>query len=105
MAASSYGRRALHGVRVVVGFRQTKRNGGSDFLKAAASNGRVKWTAVRRLFFFCRRPAKLTDIFFLVLQFSRTEFLRYVLEFALSANPTISFLAKLLYHHRESASV
>ena len=99
------GRRSFYGVRVVVNCQTTKRNGGSEKIKAAASNGRVKWSAVRRLFFFCRRPAKLTDIFFLVLQFSRTGFLRYVLEFALSANPTISFLAKLLYHHRESASV
>jgi hypothetical protein len=27
------------------------------FSKAAVSNGRVKLSALRRLFFFCRRPA------------------------------------------------
>ena len=42
----------LHGVRVVVDLGLTKRNGGSDFLKAAVSNGRVKSSAVRRLFSF-----------------------------------------------------
>ena len=47
------------GYRVPVGrhwFVQAQRNGGSE-IKAAVSNGRVKLSALRRLFFFCRRAA------------------------------------------------
>ena len=32
-------------------------------IKAAVSNGRVKLSALRRLFFFCRRPAEYYSIF------------------------------------------
>ena len=32
-------------------------------IKAAVSNGRVKLSALRRLFFFCRRPAECYSIF------------------------------------------
>ena len=34
-------------------------------IKAAVSNGRVKLSALRRLFFFCRRPADCSFILYL----------------------------------------
>ncbi len=36
------GRRSFHGVRVVVGFRQTKRNGGSEKSKPPKKSKRVE---------------------------------------------------------------
>ena len=49
------------------------------------------------------KTLELIDILFSVLPFCQSEFLKYVLEFALSANPTISSSAKLLYHHLKNA--
>ncbi|RHQ92597.1 hypothetical protein DWX80_16055 [Ruminococcus sp. AF21-3] len=34
-------------------------------IKATVSNGRVKLSALRRLFFFCRRPADCSSILYL----------------------------------------
>ena len=49
------------------------------------------------------KTLELIDILFSALPFCQSEFLKYVLEFALSANPTISSSAKLLYHHLKNA--
>ena len=40
-------------------------------IKAAVSNGRVKLSALRRLFFFCRRPAGCFFFAYLNKQFSQ----------------------------------
>ena len=43
-------------LQVVIGLCKRKETAALK-IKAAASNGRVDMAAVRRLFFFCRRPA------------------------------------------------
>ena len=43
-------------LQVVIGLCKRKETAALK-IKAAISNGRVKLSAVRRLFFFCRRPA------------------------------------------------
>ena len=43
-------------LQVVIGLCKRKETAALK-IKAAVSNGRVKLSAVRRLFFFCRRPA------------------------------------------------
>ena len=47
-------------LQVVIGLCKRKETAA---LKAAVSNGRVKLSALRRLFFFCRRPAEYYSIF------------------------------------------
>ena len=44
-------------LQVVIGLCRRKETAALK-IKAAASNGRVKLSALRRLFFFCRRPAE-----------------------------------------------
>ena len=44
-------------LQVVIGLCKRKETAALIFSKAAVSNGRVKLSALRRLFFFCRRPA------------------------------------------------
>ena len=43
--------------QVVIGLCKRKETAALK-IKAAVSNGRVKLSALRRLFFFCRRPAE-----------------------------------------------
>ena len=43
-------------LQVVIGLCKRKETAALK-IKAAVSNGRVKLSALRRLFFFCRRPA------------------------------------------------
>ena len=43
-------------LQVVIGLCRRKETAALK-IKAAVSNGRVKLSALRRLFFFCRRPA------------------------------------------------
>ena len=52
-------------LQVVIGLCKRKETAGLPALKikAAVSNGRVKLSALRRLFFFCRRPAEYYSIF------------------------------------------
>ena len=45
-------------LQVVIGLCKRKETAALK-IKAAVSNGRVKFSALRRLFFFCRRPAVL----------------------------------------------
>ena len=45
-------------LQVVIGLCKRKETAALK-IKAAASNGRVKLSAVRRLFFFCRRAAAI----------------------------------------------
>ena len=47
---------ATASLQVVIGLCKRKETAALKF-KAAASNGRVKLSALRRLFFFCRRAA------------------------------------------------
>ena len=49
-------------LQVVIGLCRRKETAALK-IKAAVSNGRVKLSAVRRLFFFCRRPAECYSIF------------------------------------------
>ena len=44
-------------LQVVIGLCKRKETAALK-IKAAVSNGRVKLSALRRLFFFCRRPAE-----------------------------------------------
>lgn len=52
---------ATASLQVVIGLCKRKETAALKF-KAAASYRRVDRTAVRRLFFFCRRPARTTTI-------------------------------------------
>ena len=47
---------ATASLQVVIGLCKRKETAALK-IKAAVSNGRVKLSALRRLFFFCRRPA------------------------------------------------
>ena len=49
-------------LQVVIGLCRRKETAALK-IKAAVSNGRVKLSALRRLFFFCRRPAEYYLIF------------------------------------------
>ena len=49
-------------LQVVIGLCKRKETAALK-IKAAVSNGRVKLSALRRLFFFCRRPAEYYLIF------------------------------------------
>ena len=49
-------------LQVVIGLCKRKETAALK-IKAAVSNGRVKLSALRRLFFFCRRPAECYSIF------------------------------------------
>ena len=49
-------------LQVVIGLCKRKETAALK-IKAAVSNGRVKLSALRRLFFFCRRPAEYYSIF------------------------------------------
>ena len=51
-------------LQVVIGLCKRKETAALK-IKAAVSNGRVKLSAVRRLFFFCRRPAVCSFILYL----------------------------------------
>ena len=63
MAATSISRRISYGVRVVVGCRQAKRSGGSENQsRRNLEMARENTSALRRLFFFCRRPADLYQL-------------------------------------------
>ena len=53
---------ATASLQVVIGLCKRKETAALKF-KAAVSNGRVKLSALRRLFFFCRRPAEYYSIF------------------------------------------
>ena len=48
-------------LQVVIGLCKRKETAALK-IKAAVSNGRVKLSALRRLFFFCRRPAEYYSI-------------------------------------------
>ena len=50
-------------LQVVIGLCKRKETAALK-IKAAVSNGRVKLSAVRRLFFFCRRPAEWLGHYF-----------------------------------------
>ena len=49
-------------LQVVIGLCRRKETAALK-IKAAVSNGRVKLSALRRLFFFCRRPAECYSTF------------------------------------------
>jgi len=49
-------------LQVVIGLYKRKETAALK-IKAAVSNGRVKLSALRRLFFFCRRPTEYYSIF------------------------------------------
>ena len=49
-------------LQVVIGLCRRKETAALK-IKAAVSNGRVKLSALRRLFFLCRRPAECYSIF------------------------------------------
>ena len=49
-------------LQVVIGLCKRKETAALK-IKAAVSNGRVKLSALRRLFFLCRRPAEYYSIF------------------------------------------
>ena len=49
-------------LQVVIGLCKRKETAALK-IKAAVSNGRVKLSALRRLFFFCRRPTECYSIF------------------------------------------
>ena len=49
-------------LQVVIGLCKRKETAALK-IKAAVSNGRVKLSALRRLFFFCRHPAEYYSIF------------------------------------------
>ena len=49
-------------LQVVIGLCKRKETAALK-IKAAVSNGRVKLSALRRLFFLCRRPAECYSIF------------------------------------------
>ena len=49
-------------LQVVIGLCKRKETAALK-IKAAVSNGRVKLSALRQLFFFCRRPAEYYSIF------------------------------------------
>ena len=51
-------------LQVVIGLCKRKETAALK-IKAAVSNGRVKLSALRRLFFFCRRPADCNSILYL----------------------------------------
>ena len=51
-------------LQVVIGLCRRKETAALK-IKAAVSNGRVKLSALRRLFFFCRRPADCSFILYL----------------------------------------
>ena len=51
-------------LQVVIGLCKRKETAALK-IKAAVSNGRVKLSALRRLFFFCRRPADCSSILYL----------------------------------------
>ena len=53
---------ATASLQVVIGLCRRKETAAMK-IKAAVSNGRVKLSALRRLFFFCRRPAECYSIF------------------------------------------
>ena len=50
-------------MQVVIGLCRRKETAALK-IKAAVSNGRVKLSALRRLFFFCRRPAEWLSHYF-----------------------------------------
>ena len=50
-------------LQVVIGLCKRKETAALK-IKAAVSNGRVKLSALRRLFFFCRRPAEWLSHYF-----------------------------------------
>ena len=54
---------ATASLQVVIGLCKRKETAALKF-KAAASNGRVKLSALRRLFFFCRRRAEWLSHYF-----------------------------------------
>ena len=51
-------------LQVVIGLCKRKETAALK-IKATVSNGRVKLSALRRLFFFCRRPAYCSSILYL----------------------------------------
>ena len=51
-------------LQVVIGLCKRKETAALK-IKAVVSNGRVKLSALRRLFFFCRRPADCSFILYL----------------------------------------
>ena len=55
---------ATASLQVVIGLCKRKETAALK-IKAAVSNGRVKLSALRRLFFFCRRPADYSSILYL----------------------------------------
>ena len=57
-------------LQVVIGLCKRKETAALK-IKAAVSNGRVKLSALRRLFFFCRRPAGCFFCAYLNKQFSQ----------------------------------
>ena len=57
-------------LQVVIGLCRRKETAALK-IKAAVSNGRVKLSALRRLFFFCRRPAGCFFCAYLNKQFSQ----------------------------------
>ena len=50
-------------LQVVIGLCRRKETAALK-IKAAVSNGRIKLSALRRLFFFCRRPAEWLSHYF-----------------------------------------
>ena len=61
---------ATASLQVVIGLCRRKETAALK-IKAAVSNGRVKLSALRRLFFFCRRPAGCFFCAYLNKQFSQ----------------------------------
>ena len=55
---------ATASLQVVIGLCKRKETTALK-IKATVSNGRVKLSALRRLFFFCRRPAYCSSILYL----------------------------------------
>ena len=61
-------------LQVVIGLYKRKETAALK-IKAAASSGRVKLSALRRLFFFCRRPAvTVFNVVLVSVDFSSTYF-------------------------------
>ena len=56
-------------------FKNRQKEAAALKIKAAASSGRVKLSALRRLFFFCRRPAvTVFNVVLVSVDFSSTYF-------------------------------
>ena len=61
-------------LQVIIGLCRRKETAALK-IKAAVSNGRVKMSALRRLFFFCRRPAvTVFNVVLVSVDFSSTYF-------------------------------